>query len=65
MQTVGVRAPLCVAPGDVSDVVREVATSHKADLVIIGRGMLDETLGRLRTNAYGIIRSSPCPVLSV
>ena len=35
------------------------------DLILIGRGMLHETMGRLRTHAYGIIRHAPCPVLSV
>jgi hypothetical protein len=38
---------------------------HGADLVVIGRGVLNGTLGRLRTHAYGIIRQSPSPVLSV
>ncbi len=65
MQAIGVRAPLCVGIGDVAEVVREHALKSKADLVIIGRGLLDETFGRLRTHAYAIIRSAPCPVLSV
>jgi nucleotide-binding universal stress UspA family protein len=57
--------PLCVTVGDVADGVLEEACSHAADLVVIGRGVLQEKLGRLRTNSYGIIRRSPCPVLSV
>jgi len=61
----GVDAPLCVAVGNVADGVREEARRHGTDLVAIGRGILNETLGRLRTHAYGIIRQSPCPVLSV
>ena len=65
MQASNVRAPLCVASGDVASAVRDEAARHSTDLVVIGRGLLDETLGRLRTNAYSIIRSSPCPVLSV
>ena len=31
---------------------------------MIGHGKVHETLGRLRTNAYTIIRDAPCPVLS-
>jgi nucleotide-binding universal stress UspA family protein len=54
----------CVESGPVPALVRAVALDHKADLVVIGRGKLHRTLGRLRTNAYGIIRDSPCPVLS-
>lgn len=65
IQTLGIRAPLCVEMGDVAEVVGEHARKHNADVVIIGRGLLDERFGRLRTNAYAIIRSAPCPVLSV
>lgn len=61
----GVKAPVCVAVGGVSEGVREEARRHGADLIVIGRGVLHETLGRLRTHAHGIIRQSPCPVLSV
>ena len=35
-----------------------------SDLVVIGRGVVRQTLGRLRTSAYAIIREAPCPVLS-
>lgn len=56
--------PVCVGAGTVPDVVREEALQHGADLVVIGRGALQETLGRLRTHSHGIIRHSPCPVLS-
>jgi nucleotide-binding universal stress UspA family protein len=62
---VGVEAPLCVAVGDVAGAVREEARRHGADMVVIGRGLLHETLGRLRTHSYGIIRQAPCPVISI
>jgi nucleotide-binding universal stress UspA family protein len=62
---VGVKAPLCVAVGEVAGAVREEAERHNSDLIIIGRGILHETMGRLRTHSYGIIRQAPCPVLSV
>jgi len=62
---VNVQAPLCVAVGDVAGAVREEARRHAADLLVIGRGLLHETFGRLRTHAHGIIRQSPCPVISV
>jgi len=60
-----ISVPVCVGAGTVPDVVREEALQHGADLVLIGRGALQGTLGRLRTHAYGIIRNAPCPVLSV
>jgi len=53
-----------IEEGDVADAVCGYAKSVGADLVVIGRGK-DRQIGRLRTNAYGIIRQSPCPVLSI
>ena len=61
----GIHAPVCVAVGEVAGAVREEAERHNSDLIIIGRGILHEAMGRLRTHAYGIIRHAPCPVLSV
>lgn len=55
----------CIAGGNVAQVVSEAARKLGADLVIVGRGRLHQTLGRLRTNTYSIVRDSPCPVLSV
>lgn len=64
-EAAGVKAPICVAVGDVAERVQEEARRHGADRVVIGRGAIHETLGRLRTHAHGIIRQSPCPVLSL
>lgn len=58
-------ADIYIECGTVSHMVRKAALECKADLVVIGRGSLQGFLGRLRTNAYAIIRDSPCPVLSV
>jgi len=64
-KTASVNAPLRVAVGQIVDSVTEEARQENADLLIIGRGSLPSSLGRLRTHAYGIIQKSPCPVLSV
>lgn len=64
-RSAGVDAPICVAVGDVPGAVREEARRHAADLLVIGRGLLHETFGRLRTRSYGIIRQAPCPVISI
>ena len=61
----GVDAPLRVAVGEVVATVTEHAREEDTDLILIGRGALQSTLGRLRTHAYAIIQRSPCPVLSV
>lgn len=51
--------------GSISKVIRNVATELHADLVVIGRGHVQAPFSRLRSNAYSIIRDTPCPVLSV
>ena len=61
----GTQWSVCVKAGEVSEVVREAAMQHAADLVVSGRGRLPEWFGGLRTHAYAVIRDSPCPVLSV
>ena len=61
----GFKAPLCIAYGSVAAAVRKAAHDLQTDVVIIGRGHLQEPLGRLRTNSYAIVRESPCPVISV
>ena len=45
-------------------VVHDAAVDVGADLIVIGRGV-EHGLGRLRNDAYGIIREAPCPVISV
>ena len=54
-----------VEAGDVSQVVTDAARAARADLIVIGRGVMHHTLGRMRTNVYSIIREAPCPVISI
>jgi nucleotide-binding universal stress UspA family protein len=61
----GLDLPLRVAVGEVVATITEEARQEGADLIVLGRGSVHETLGRLRTHAHGIIQRSPCPVLSV
>lgn len=61
----GLKANVLVIPGEPHDVVADTARQARADLVIIGRGSSVGALGRLRAQAYQIVRKSPCPVLSV
>jgi len=55
---------IVVSVGSVPQVVHSVAKDRRADLVVIGRST-PGPLGRLRSNSYAIVRSAPCPVLSV
>jgi len=61
----GTNFDVCVAVGSITSVVRHAAESHRADVVLIGRGALPHFAGRLRSHAYAIVRDMPCPVLSV
>jgi nucleotide-binding universal stress UspA family protein len=61
----GIDAPFCVEAGNIAESVCDEAREHGADLVVIGRGVSQGTLGRLRTHAHAIIRQSPCPAISI
>jgi nucleotide-binding universal stress UspA family protein len=58
-------AEVLVEGGDPPAVVRSTAEKRHGDLLVIGRGSAAGKFGRLRMNAYAIIRESPCPVVSV
>ena len=61
----GFEGPLLIAYGSAGAAVRKAAHDLQADIVITGRGRVQAPFGRLRSNAYAIIRESPCPVISV
>ena len=58
-------APLLLDSGETATTVCELAREWKADVLVIGRGSAAGVFGRLRANAYSIIRQSSCPVVSV
>lgn len=59
-------ASVHIEEGEAAPTVCSLAKSLGADLLVIGRGAAQEgQTERLRTNAYSIIRQSPCPVISV
>lgn len=61
----GVNAEAVIEAGDAPYVVAESAKKVGADVVVVGRGSASGIFGRLRANAYSIIRESPVPVVSV
>ncbi|MGA2878778.1 MAG: universal stress protein [Bryobacteraceae bacterium] len=65
LKPAGMDLPLRIAVGEIVTTITEEARQEGADLIVLGRGPMHETLGRLRTHAHGIIQRSPCPVLSV
>lgn len=64
LERAGSTAELRLAPGDPAKAVTAAAGEIGADVLVIGRTP-DGVLGRLRTNAYAIIRQSQCPVVSL
>jgi nucleotide-binding universal stress UspA family protein len=65
LRAAGSRAEVLVLCGDAPRVVRCAAQRYRAALVVIGRGSAAGEFGRLRANAYAILRESPGPVVSV
>jgi nucleotide-binding universal stress UspA family protein len=51
--------------GSVGSAVRQAALDYDADLIVIGRGAIQGTFGRLKNSASAIIRGAPCPVISI
>ncbi len=60
----GTKGEVRVETGEVAHAVRTAADESHASLVVIGRGHAG-VLGRLRANAYAIIRESPWPVAAI
>lgn len=58
-------ADIVIHAGEPHQVVAATAERTKAALVVIGRGSAGGLSGSLKANAYSIVRSSPCPVVSV
>lgn len=51
--------------GSPAKVIAEAAVELNADLVVIGRGAAKEGFARLWAQAFGVIHTAPCPVISV
>jgi nucleotide-binding universal stress UspA family protein len=61
----GAQGDIVIKTGETPHVVRAVAEECGANVLVIGRGHSAGVFGRLRTNAYAILRDSPCPVAAI
>lgn len=61
----GTSAETVFDSGDIGIKVSELTKKAGADLLVVGRGHSAGVFGRIRAHAFGIIRQSPCPVISV
>ncbi|MGP8243483.1 MAG: universal stress protein [Bryobacteraceae bacterium] len=62
---IGISSEPLVEIGEVPATVGSASRDFGADLLVIGRGRPHGVHGRLRTNAYAILRQAPCPVAAV
>jgi nucleotide-binding universal stress UspA family protein len=61
-----VKASIRLVEGNPGDVICEVAEDIEgADLIITGRGRLDEAAGYIHSHNYEIIWNAPCPVITL
>ena len=61
-----VKASIRLLEGNPGEVIWEVAEDiEQADLIITGRGRLDEAAGHLHSHNYEIIWNAPCPVMTL
>lgn len=65
LDSLGIAARAIVTSGEPAKAITEIARAEQADQMVIARGVIAKGLGRLRTHAYALIRSAPCPVVSV
>jgi nucleotide-binding universal stress UspA family protein len=61
----GTEVDVLVDAGGISKLLRSVALRKRSDLIVIGRGALQENFSIFRSNAFEIVRDAPCPVLSL
>ena len=64
-EQIGLRAETRLEFDDVPRAIAGLARRLRADAIVVGRGVSQDLIGRLRANAYDIIRQSHCPVVSV
>jgi nucleotide-binding universal stress UspA family protein len=61
----GTNLELRLIGGSVGTAVHQAAVDYNADLIVIGRGGIQASFGRLKNSASAIIRAAPCPVISI
>lgn len=65
LDRLGLKAQVHFKSGDPALTVCEICQGLGGNLLVIGRGSASGVFGRMRANAYSIIRQSHCPVVSV
>lgn len=61
----GTNLDIRLTGGSVGSAVHKAAQEYDADLIVIGRGSIHTSFGRLENSGYSIIRAAPCPVISI
>lgn len=61
----GTKPGVRILDAGIPESIRETVLQEAADLVIVGRGHMQDTFSQAWSHLYAIVRESPCPVLSV
>jgi len=61
----GAKAEVFIESGQIHRCLPGIIEREKIDLLVIGRSEETGTGGRLRSDAYALIRAAACPVVSV
>jgi nucleotide-binding universal stress UspA family protein len=64
-ERLGIDAAIEVVRGEAGAAVARAARVANGDLLVVGRSIRYPVAGRLTTDAYSIVRQSPCPVVSI
>jgi nucleotide-binding universal stress UspA family protein len=65
LEKLSVKGNVFIESGNPERMIPAFVRDEKVDVLVIGRSADHGMLGRLRSHAYSLIRTSPCPVVSV
>jgi nucleotide-binding universal stress UspA family protein len=65
LRTLEIEADIVVEVGSPPGTIAQAARIFGAGLLVLGRGVSSDLIGRLSASGYDIVRESPCPVVTV
>jgi nucleotide-binding universal stress UspA family protein len=65
LKTLQIDADIVVEVGSPPGTIAQAARQFRSGLLVLGRGVSSDLIGRLSASGYDIVRESPCPVVTV